>query len=201
MVEGHQCHRVAHAHCKTLLNKKFEATSPNKRFTDGAAAIHNKYLSRIEVHGKNMFYFFNAQPRPDDDAVVMRVHFGMAGAFRTFSLDATPEETRDTVRLQLLNRDANIAAHLSAMSVEHGNVDWYASCVAKLGQDPLRSDANVEALWAKVQRCKKPIGVVLMDQSMVAGPGNIYRAEILFKVCFFDTHMQPHHWSSGWRAP
>ena len=35
MVEGHQCHRVAHAHRKALLGRKFEAYSPNKRFADG----------------------------------------------------------------------------------------------------------------------------------------------------------------------
>ena len=35
MVEGHGCHRVAHAHRKLLLNKRFVATSPNKRFTEG----------------------------------------------------------------------------------------------------------------------------------------------------------------------
>jgi len=40
---------------------------------------------------------------------------------------------------------------------------------AKLGPDPLREDADVEALWAKVTRCTKPIGLVLMDQTMMAG--------------------------------
>ena len=38
-------------------------------------------LSRIEVHGKNMFYFFGTGP----ETVVLRVHFGMSGAFKTLS--------------------------------------------------------------------------------------------------------------------
>lgn len=33
-----------------------------------------------------------------------------------------------------------------------------------------------------MQCSKKPIGLVLMDQTMIAGLGNIYRAEVLFKV-------------------
>lgn len=53
---------------------------------------------------------------------------------------------------------------------------------AALGPDPLREDADAEVLWAKVQTSKKPIGLVLMDQTMIAGLGNIYRAEVLFKV-------------------
>jgi formamidopyrimidine-DNA glycosylase len=56
-------------------------------------------------------------------------------------------------------------------------------CKADLGPDPLREDADAELLWAMVQASKKPIGLVLMDQTMVAGLGNIYRAEVLFKVC------------------
>lgn len=47
-----------------------------------------------------------------------------------------------------------------------------------LGPDPLREDANKERLWAKMQATAKPIGQVLMDQSCVAGIGNIYRAEM-----------------------
>lgn len=38
-------------------------------------------LSRIEVHGKNMFYFFGTGPK----TVVLRVHFGMSGAFKTLA--------------------------------------------------------------------------------------------------------------------
>lgn len=55
--------------------------------------------------------------------------------------------------------------------------------VQTLGPDPLREDADAEQLWSRIQKSSKPIGLVLMDQSLVAGLGNIYRAEVLFKVC------------------
>ena len=60
--------------------------------------------------------------------------------------------------------------------------DLYAALTAKLGPDPLREDADAEAVWARMQASRKPVGLVLMDQSMIAGIGNIYRAEILFKA-------------------
>lgn len=60
--------------------------------------------------------------------------------------------------------------------------DLYTTQTAKLGPDPLREDADAERVWARMQASKKPVGLVLMDQSMIAGIGNIYRAEILFKV-------------------
>lgn len=61
---------------------------------------------------------------------------------------------------------------------------FYESQSGKIGPDPLREDADVEVVWQKLQKSKKPVGLVLMDQSMVAGIGNIYRAEILFKVIY-----------------
>ena len=60
--------------------------------------------------------------------------------------------------------------------------DLYDRLTAKLGPDPLREDADGELVWARMQASRKPVGLVLMDQSMVAGIGNIYRAEILFKA-------------------
>lgn len=48
----------------------------------------------------------------------------------------------------------------------------------------MREDADAELVWARLKGTKKPVGLVLMDQSMVAGIGNIYRAEILFKASF-----------------
>ena len=60
--------------------------------------------------------------------------------------------------------------------------DFYTSQSGKIGPDPLREDADVEVVWKKVAGSKKSVGSILMDQSMVAGIGNIYRAEILFKV-------------------
>ena len=93
MVEGHQCHRVAHAHRKALLGKTFKATSPNGRFADGAAAIDGKTLTRIECHGKNLFYKFETTTTSanksgksggkksggDDDVTFVHIHFGAAG--------------------------------------------------------------------------------------------------------------------------
>uniref|UniRef100_A0A1D1ZV89 DNA-(apurinic or apyrimidinic site) lyase n=1 Tax=Auxenochlorella protothecoides TaxID=3075 RepID=A0A1D1ZV89_AUXPR len=177
MVEGHQCHRVAHAHRRQLLGRRFKASSPNGRFTDGAAALHDQPLHRIEVHGKYLFYFFGTDPK---DPIVLHFHFGMSGAFRTTALPG-PEPTA-TTRLQLLDQEAGTVSHLSAMTVLHGSRDLYDAKRSKLGPDPLREDADEELVWSTVSTSKKSIGLLLMDQSVVAGIGNIYRAEILYKA-------------------
>lgn len=57
-------------------------------------------------------------------------------------------------------------------------VEYYYSERAKLGHDPLREDADADALWERIKDSKKPIGGILMDQKLIAGVGNIYRAEV-----------------------
>ena len=50
----------------------------------------------------------------------------------------------------------------------------------RIGADPLRSDADPEHAWQRITKSRKAIGGLLLDQSVIAGIGNIYRAEILF---------------------
>ena len=62
--------------------------------------------------------------------------------------------------------------------------DEVAATIAKLGPDPLVDDvAQGEELFAGVVgRKPTPIGLLLMDQSVVSGIGNVYRAELLFRA-------------------
>jgi formamidopyrimidine-DNA glycosylase len=53
--------------------------------------------------------------------------------------------------------------------------------MARLGPDPLRADADPGLAWRRVARSPRPIGDLLMDQAVLAGVGNVYRAEVLFR--------------------
>ena len=173
MVEGHSVHRIAVAHGTRLVGRKFRAVSPNGRFSDGARLIDGREFSRIEAIGKNLFAFFSAVGAPD---VVMHVHFGMSGRWSVADAARAPEPTA-TTRLTLEGH--GLVSHLSAMTVDHGGPELFEKKRRALGHDPLRSDANPEALWRKVSSSSKSIGLLLMDQSAFAGVGNIFRCEIL----------------------
>lgn len=174
MVEGHSVHRLAVSHTKRLAGRAFKATSPNKRFTDGARAIDGRTLSRMEAVGKNLFAFFAMTGKPE---VVVHVHFGMSGRWSAVDAART-QPTRGTTRLKLEGH--GIVSHLSAMTVVHGCSELYETKKTSLGEDPLREDAEPERLWARVSKTTKSIGALLMDQSYFAGVGNIFRCEILF---------------------
>ena len=126
--------------------------------------------------------------------VCVHVHFGMSGAWATFdsSAEEVPEPT-PTTRLRLeeivdgedatSKPSSGLVTHLSAMTVQHGlGRRLFETKRAALGEDPLRADADPQRLWTKVHKSRKGIGALIMDQSFFCGPGNIYRAEILFKA-------------------
>lgn len=69
MVEGHSVHRIASRFRTALVGRKFSATSPNARFTEGADAINGCALSRMEAVGKNLFAFFNSGDGTSDIVV------------------------------------------------------------------------------------------------------------------------------------
>ena len=52
--------------------------------------------------------------------------------------------------------------------------------MASLGPDPLRRDADPSGSSTPCSASRKPIGALLLDQSVIAGIGNVYRAELLY---------------------
>eukprot|EP00574_Skeletonema_japonicum_P000929 CAMPEP_0201741580 /NCGR_PEP_ID=MMETSP0593-20130828/46887_1 /ASSEMBLY_ACC=CAM_ASM_000672 /TAXON_ID=267983 /ORGANISM="Skeletonema japonicum, Strain CCMP2506" /LENGTH=457 /DNA_ID=CAMNT_0048235919 /DNA_START=26 /DNA_END=1396 /DNA_ORIENTATION=- len=201
MVEGHSVHRIASRFRTSLIGKQFSATSPNGRFVEGARAIDGKVLSRMEAVGKNLFAFFSSHDDSSssssdesDDLVVMHVHFGMSGMWAVFNSTMEEPDVKPTTRLRLEEIIAPSTSNSrkdmhssSAMTVAQGDYSLYTSKKATLGEDPLRSDANPDQLFTKVSKSKKSIGQLIMDQSFFAGPGNIYRAEILFLAGVYPT--------------
>ena len=56
-----------------------------------------------------------------------------------------------------------------------------SAILARLGPDPLGGGRKADAL-ANIADSKRPIGTLLLDQSVIAGVGNIFRAEVLFQL-------------------
>ncbi|MFF2390382.1 Fpg/Nei family DNA glycosylase [Agromyces sp. NPDC058104] len=101
-----------------------------------------------------------------------------AEAFDTF-----PPEPIGQVRVRLLT-DTICADLRGPTACEVLDPVQVEQTVAKLGPDPLLDpgpDAE-ERFTSVVRRKPTPIGLLLMDQNVVAGIGNVYRAELLFRA-------------------
>lgn len=53
---------------------------------------------------------------------------------------------------------------------------------SRLGPDPLRPDADAAAALAALASDPRPVGTLLLDQTVVAGVGNVFRNEALHDV-------------------
>jgi endonuclease VIII len=114
-----------------------------------------------------------------------RVHVRMSEQTRGLADagDAWPPPVVGQVRLRLLT--ALTCADLRGPTAcELQTPDEVAATIAKLGPDPLVDDIaeGEERFTAVVRRKPTPIGQLLMDQSVVSGIGNVYRAELLFRA-------------------
>ncbi|NNU28076.1 DNA-formamidopyrimidine glycosylase family protein [Isoptericola sediminis] len=107
---------------------------------------------------------------------------------RTSAGEWTPPAPRGAVRVRLLGAHA-VADLTGPTACEVLTAAEKDDVVARLGPDPIRSDggrasaeAAREAFVARVRRSRVTVGQQLMDQAVIAGVGNIYRAEALFRA-------------------
>jgi len=63
-----------------------------------------------------------------------------------------------------------------------GRLTLDLSAVDKLGPEPLGENFSAENFWHELKRSRQPVKVKLLDQSLVAGVGNIYASEALFRA-------------------
>ena len=94
-----------------------------------------------------------------------------------------PPPVVGAVRLRLLT-EATCADLRGPTACQLQTPDEVAATIAKLGPDPLVDDVveGEERFVATVRRKPTAIGLLLMDQAVVSGIGNVYRAEILFRA-------------------
>ena len=94
-----------------------------------------------------------------------------------------PPEPIGAVRVRLLTESA-VADLRGPTACEVITPDQVEIALAKLGPDPLvDNSAHAEERFVSVVRKKPtPIGLLLMDQHVVSGIGNVYRAEMLFRA-------------------
>lgn len=175
MPEGHTIHRLARDLSRDLRGLEIAATSPQGRFADGATRLDGRVLSRADAAGKHLFLDFNDE--------VLYIHLGLIGKFRRSAADV---ERAGEIRLRLVGDEWawQLSGPQTCRLIDPGEVD---DIVAKLGPDPLRRDGRAERFVERALRSRKAIGALLLDQDVIAGIGNVYRAEILLMVGIHPT--------------
>jgi endonuclease VIII len=170
MPEGHTLHRLARDHGTWYGGRRVAVSSPQGRFTAGAARLDGQVLVGTDAYGKHLFHHF-------EDGETVHVHLGLFGRFLDHG--APPPTPRDTVRYRVTGHGRTIDL-VGATACALLGPDEVEAITARLGPDPLRDDADPELAWEALQRRSVGIGQALLDQRVLAGVGNVFRAEVLF---------------------
>ena len=209
MPEGHSVRRLARQFGDVFGGRRLSVSSPQGRFSGGAALLDGRTLLVAEAHGKHLFLHF-------DNTLVLHVHLGLYGAW-SFGGDSTfagsssigaPRRVgeRETfadgddggdgaggeayagppvpvgavrVRLASSNGWADLRGATTCETITTAEAD---AVLARLGPDPLRNlRGDAGRFAANLKGRKTAVGALLMDQKIIAGVGNVYRAEVLFR--------------------
>ena len=171
MPEGHSVHRLARSLHRSFAGEQLRVSSPQGRFAAGAEVLDGRVLERADAWGKHLFLEFA-------DDLVVHIHLGLYGDF--LRAKAPAPEARGAVRLRL-EGERWYADLRGPTACDLLGPEGRDAVLARLGPDPLRRDANPAVVRHRITRSRAPIGGLLMDQSVLAGVGNIYRAELLHR--------------------
>ena len=177
MPEGHTLFRLARSLDDHFGGRVVAVGSPQGRFAESAALLDGTRLVGAVSYGKHLFVDFERDRQ-------VHVHLGLYGKFAVRKGEALPAVGQVRLRLVADGRDGRPPAYgdlRGATACELMTAEQQRALVERLGPDPLRADADWTRAWDRVSRSRAPIGGLLMDQSVLAGVGNVYRAEVLFR--------------------
>jgi endonuclease-8 len=169
--EGHTLHRLARLHQKRFGRTPVIVSSPQGRFEEAAKAVSGRVLRKADAYGKHLFHYY-------DGGAVVHVHLGLYGSFTEQPLPMPLPVGMVRMRMIGTEHGTDLRGPTTCRVIDEGGVD---DVVARLGPDPLRRNADPSPAWNRISKSRRTIGALLMDQAVIAGIGNVYRNELLFR--------------------
>ena len=170
MPEGHTIHRAARDHAGMIVGKTVAAMSPQGRFSEEAERINGAICDRTAAVGKHLFYHFS-------NGQTLHIHLGLGGYFVCQSQPADPPRDVTRVRLESATNAIDIIGPNTCELMPTSEMEAF---VLRYGPDLLSESPDPERAITAIRKSRAPIARLLMDQKVISGIGNIYRAEILW---------------------
>jgi formamidopyrimidine-DNA glycosylase len=125
---------------------------------------------------RGKYFLFELQPKMPGKAVTVLGHLGMTGKMflmpKGVSLPKHAAVIFDLGKTNFIYEDTRY----------FGRMTLDLSAIEKLGSEPLGEKFSPEDFGKKLKRSRQSIKVKLLDQTFVAGVGNIYASEALFRA-------------------
>lgn len=171
MPEGHTIHRLARLHQMRFGAAPVIVTSPQGRFSDSAEAVSGRVLRKADAYGKHLFHHYQG-------GAVVHVHLGLYGKFTERPVPMLDPVGQVRMRMVGAEYGTDLRGPTACEVIHQVEVD---DIIARLGPDPLRRAPDPSLAWARITKSRRAIGALLMDQKVIAGIGNVYRCELLYR--------------------
>ena len=205
MPEGHSIHRLARQFGDVFAGERLAVSSPQGRFAAGAALLDGKSMVHASAHGKHLFlHFEHGLVLHVHLGLYGAWDFGGDSQFRGASSIGAPRRvgerevaggSGDPLPAEYAGPPAPVGAVRVRLASAHGWADLRGAttCAAiteaeaaavldRLGPDPLHnSGSSRDDFIRRILTKRTPVATLLMDQKVIAGVGNVYRAEVLFR--------------------
>ena len=169
MPEGDSLHRAARR-LQALVGERLEVETPHPRAAVKGLAgrLDGRRLEQVETVGKNLLLHF-------EGGLILRSHLRMKGRWRV--------ERRGTTRVG--------KPWLVLRGAEHEAVLWNGAVLEllsprgapRLGPDILGEPPDYATMLARLRSdSQRELGDALLDQRLVAGIGNLWKAEALWEA-------------------
>jgi len=143
---------------------------------DFAGLVMNREIESIKRRGKYLLINLS-------NGITMIIHFRMTGRLIYYA-DRHPRDKHTHVVFSLTTGEL----HYSDIR-KFGRIQLFptsdlkeAACLAKLGPEPLEEGFGFDQFGKNLSKKKSSIKAALLDQTVVAGLGNIYADEALFRA-------------------
>jgi len=175
MVEGPTAHAYSMKIKREMLSEKINNIFyRSKKVYVARDDLIGKKISDSETIGKNILIHV--------DGYTIRIHLMLYGSIHIYGKDDKLLKPFEKVRLLIEGNEKKLVVY-NAPIVEIGYRNKILDSLNALGPDPLRDDWDREEAIKRIKMHKGvKIGVVLLDQNVIAGIGNILRNEILFRA-------------------
>lgn len=175
MPEGDTVWRTARTLQAALVGKAvlaFDSSLPAVAAAGRRLAVVGQSLEAVEAHGKHLLVRFSG-------GAILHTHQGMRGRWSLHREAAgAPASARTVIETADVVAVCSQAPVVELLSASQAAVH---PALARLGPDLLRPDFDPAVARRRLRsRGDEPIGVALVDQTALAGIGNVYKSEILF---------------------
>jgi endonuclease-8 len=170
--EGHTIHRLAARHRELFAGRRVAVSSPQGRFAAGAELLTGRMLADTEAYGKHLLHHYEGH-------LTLHVHLGLYGKFADGTVPEPPPVGQLRLRVVGDSHWLDLRGPTACEVLEPPQV---AALRDRLGEDPLRDDADPRAAYHRLVVSTRPLAALLLDQSIVAGCGLIYATEVLFRA-------------------